>query len=259
MTFNTTAQFRNTFWSQSQLVDIVNGAEVPRPDARLDAPITRRFVELSADVNGPTLVRIWDAPKSSYAQRFRHSIDPVRAGSLPDVDRQLQRDPESRKRRQHRRKRDVVQLRREYPLLRQAHRRRTARDSARSDQRQHQADLQHRCPLGAVRCRSAVAQQHPDVAFHARAGAGPHLAVRWRHRHVQNRLRRTIQPLQKLERGGRVGARSRVASGKLEQRAVPPRCPRDRTWRVRPTTSTPSRICASCRIVTASRTRSTGT
>ena len=76
LTFNTTAQFRNTFWSESQLVDIVNGVEVPRSDVRLDTPISRRFVELSADVNGPTLVRIWDAPKSSYAQRFRHSIEP---------------------------------------------------------------------------------------------------------------------------------------------------------------------------------------
>ncbi len=27
-------------------------------------------------MSGPTLVRIWDAPKSSYAQRFRHSIEP---------------------------------------------------------------------------------------------------------------------------------------------------------------------------------------
>ena len=76
LTFNTTAQFRNTFWSESQLVDIVNGVEVPRPGTRLDTPISRRFLELSADVNGPTLVRIWDAPKSSYAQRFRHSIEP---------------------------------------------------------------------------------------------------------------------------------------------------------------------------------------
>jgi LPS-assembly protein len=77
LTFNTTAQFRNTFWSQSQVVEMLNGGEVPRPDlALLDAPLTRRFVELSADVNGPTLVRIWDAPKSLYAQRFRHSIEP---------------------------------------------------------------------------------------------------------------------------------------------------------------------------------------
>ena len=75
LTFNTTAQFRNTFWSQSQLVEMLNGVEVGR-DTRIDAPISRRFVELSADVNGPTMVRIWDAPKSSYAQRFRHSIEP---------------------------------------------------------------------------------------------------------------------------------------------------------------------------------------
>jgi hypothetical protein len=27
-------------------------------------------------VNGPTLVRIWDAPNNTYAQRFRHSIEP---------------------------------------------------------------------------------------------------------------------------------------------------------------------------------------
>jgi LPS-assembly protein len=77
LTFNTTAQFRNTFWSDSVLTEVVNGVELPAvPATRLDAPISRRFLELSADVNGPTLVRIWDAPKSSYAQRFRHSIEP---------------------------------------------------------------------------------------------------------------------------------------------------------------------------------------
>jgi LPS-assembly protein len=75
LTFNTTAQFRNTFWTDSMLVNVVNGVEQV-PGTRLDAPISRRFVELSADVNGPTLVRIWDAPKSTYAQRFRHSIEP---------------------------------------------------------------------------------------------------------------------------------------------------------------------------------------
>ena len=80
LTFNTTAQFRNTFWTDSLLTQTLNGVEVPVVEngqqVRLDAPITRRFVELTADVNGPTLVRIWDAPKSSYAQRFRHSIEP---------------------------------------------------------------------------------------------------------------------------------------------------------------------------------------
>jgi LPS-assembly protein len=70
---NTTVRFPTTFWSQSQVLDTING----RQEAiRLDEPISRRFVEMSADVNGPTLVRIWDAPNASYAQRFRHSIEP---------------------------------------------------------------------------------------------------------------------------------------------------------------------------------------
>jgi LPS-assembly protein len=70
LTFNTALQFRNTFWSDSLTLG---------PDDNFDrvtAPISRRFLEMSADMNGPTLVRIWDAPKSKYAQRFRHSIEP---------------------------------------------------------------------------------------------------------------------------------------------------------------------------------------
>ncbi len=72
---NTTARFPTTFWSESLFIDMVNGVPTPTT-TRLGSPVTRRFVELSASVNGPTLVKIFDAPKSSYAQRFRHSIEP---------------------------------------------------------------------------------------------------------------------------------------------------------------------------------------
>jgi LPS-assembly protein len=68
LAFNTTAQFRNTFWSDSMDPDQLT--------TRITAPISRRFLEVTGDVNGPTLVRIWDAPNSKYAQRFRHSIEP---------------------------------------------------------------------------------------------------------------------------------------------------------------------------------------
>jgi len=68
LSFNTAAQFRNTFWTDS-LDPLISGA-------RAREPIARRFLELTADMNGPTLVRIWDAPNSAYAQRFRHSIEP---------------------------------------------------------------------------------------------------------------------------------------------------------------------------------------
>lgn len=68
LAFNTTAQFRNTFWSDS-----LDPTEITERAAQ---PISRRFLEVTADVNGPTLVRIWDAPNSKYAQRFRHSVEP---------------------------------------------------------------------------------------------------------------------------------------------------------------------------------------
>ena len=73
LALNTTVRFPNTFWSDSLMIETVNDERVL---TRIGAPVSRRFVEMSAEVNGPTLVRIWDAPKASYAQRFRHSIEP---------------------------------------------------------------------------------------------------------------------------------------------------------------------------------------
>jgi LPS-assembly protein len=72
LALNTSLTWRNTFWSDSlSLLD--DGMSV---GPRIDNPISRRFFEMSADVNGPTLFRIWDAPESKYAQRFKHSIEP---------------------------------------------------------------------------------------------------------------------------------------------------------------------------------------
>jgi LPS-assembly protein len=63
--------WRNTFWSDSRALQ-ENGESGPR----IDDPISRSFFEMSAEVSGPTFVRIWDAPNSTYAQRFKHSIEP---------------------------------------------------------------------------------------------------------------------------------------------------------------------------------------
>jgi LPS-assembly protein len=81
LAINTAARFPNTFWSDSVAVDVVNGLPVladicDRPPCRTGLGMSRRYVELSTEVNGPTFVRIFDAPKASYAQRFRHSIEP---------------------------------------------------------------------------------------------------------------------------------------------------------------------------------------
>jgi LPS-assembly protein len=71
LAFNTSLTWRNTFWSDSRSL-LLNGDRGPR----IDSPISRRFFEMSADVSGPTFVRIFDAPNSKYAQRFKHSIEP---------------------------------------------------------------------------------------------------------------------------------------------------------------------------------------
>lgn len=63
MAVNTSLMWRNTFWSDS--LDAVTRR-------RVAAPIWRRFLEMSANVTGPSFVRIWDAPKS----RFKHTIEP---------------------------------------------------------------------------------------------------------------------------------------------------------------------------------------
>ena len=80
LALNASARFPTTFWSDSVLVDEITGKpvrdDITGLDMRRGSSIARRYVELSAEVNGPTLVRIWDAPKASYAQRFRHSIEP---------------------------------------------------------------------------------------------------------------------------------------------------------------------------------------
>ena len=106
LAINTTAQFRNTFWTESMLVNVVDGIETGTT-TRLDAPISRRFLELTADANGPTLVRIWDAPNSTYAQRFRHSIEPFWQVLYRTAIDNFERDPETREHRSDRRKRDA--------------------------------------------------------------------------------------------------------------------------------------------------------
>jgi LPS-assembly protein len=60
---NTSLTWRNTFWNNSQLFD---------GGPRVDAGISRQFFEVSADLNGPTAVKIWDTPD----RRFKHSIEP---------------------------------------------------------------------------------------------------------------------------------------------------------------------------------------
>ena len=137
LTFNTTAQFRNTFWTAQHARGHRRTGWRCRGQTQplLDAPISRRFVELSADVNGPDAGENLGRAEERVRAALPSLDRAVRPGALSHGDRQLQRHPQDRKHGQHRRKRDVVHIRHEHALLRQAHRRRPARDSARGHQR----------------------------------------------------------------------------------------------------------------------------
>jgi LPS-assembly protein len=67
LALNTSLTWRNTFWSDSRSL-LPGGEEGPR----IGSAVSRRFFEMSASANGPTLVRIWDSPNT----RFKHSIEP---------------------------------------------------------------------------------------------------------------------------------------------------------------------------------------
>ena len=102
LALNATVRFPNTFWSDSLPIEATSG-----PDGsiltRLDRPITRRFLEFGASVNGPTLVR------SGTHQRAGTPSDSAirrafRVGYLSHLDRQLRLDSEAGKLGQDRRR-----------------------------------------------------------------------------------------------------------------------------------------------------------
>jgi LPS-assembly protein len=70
LTFNTTFGFRETYWSDSQTADINN-------PVRLPDSIQRRYYTVSSQITGPTFTRIFNTPKRTYAQKWKHVIEPV--------------------------------------------------------------------------------------------------------------------------------------------------------------------------------------
>jgi lipopolysaccharide assembly outer membrane protein LptD (OstA) len=66
-TINSTAGWRDTYYSRS-----IN----PATNAVADDDVNRRFFTLQAQLLGPVFTRIWDTPENSYAEKFKHSIEP---------------------------------------------------------------------------------------------------------------------------------------------------------------------------------------
>ena len=68
LTFNTAVGFRETYWSESLADDAVT---------RLPDPIERHYFTVSSTITGPVFTRVWNTPKRTYAQKFKHVIEPA--------------------------------------------------------------------------------------------------------------------------------------------------------------------------------------
>src|SRR4051812_18732662 len=72
LTFNSSVRYHETFWSDSQ--DPINRDPVT---GRLDAGIERHFFEFATAITGPVFTKIFNTPGSSYAQKWKHVIEPM--------------------------------------------------------------------------------------------------------------------------------------------------------------------------------------
>jgi hypothetical protein len=65
LTFNSSMGFRETYWNES-LVDNVQTPE----------SIQRRYFQVGTTITGPIFTRVFNTPRRTYAQKFKHVIEP---------------------------------------------------------------------------------------------------------------------------------------------------------------------------------------
>ena len=67
LTVNSSVSFQSTYWTES--VDVNTGDQVP-------TGILRNFVDLQSQITGPSFVKVWDTPDSTYSERMKHVVEP---------------------------------------------------------------------------------------------------------------------------------------------------------------------------------------
>jgi lipopolysaccharide assembly outer membrane protein LptD (OstA) len=67
LSVNSSVSWRGTYWNQSW---------DPETHAILEPSISRRLFDLQSNISGPVVNRIFDTPKSGYAEKLKHTIEP---------------------------------------------------------------------------------------------------------------------------------------------------------------------------------------
>jgi LPS-assembly protein len=91
-TVNTTASWRETYYTKSY-----EPTTDPQVQPKVvDTGLNRMLYTVQAQVVGPVFNRVWDTPENGYAEKFKHSIEPVvtidRTSSIDNVDRIVKLD-----------------------------------------------------------------------------------------------------------------------------------------------------------------------
>jgi LPS-assembly protein len=89
LTVNTSAAFRETYWTRSQNPNNINVV--------LDEPVNRTYFDVQARVTGPVVNKVWNTPGNGYAEKWKHTIEPnvvvQRVTMVDNFDRIVQLDP----------------------------------------------------------------------------------------------------------------------------------------------------------------------
>ena len=92
-TVNSTLSWRGTYYSRSYEP---TGDPGVAPTKVLDVGLNRTLYTIQSQIVGPVFNKVWDTPKSGYAEKFKHSIEPVvtviRTSSVDNVDRIVKLD-----------------------------------------------------------------------------------------------------------------------------------------------------------------------
>lgn len=70
-TINSTVSWRETYYTRSLDPTDTTG------NTLVDSGVERHFATMTAQAVGPVFTRIWNTPDNSYAEKFKHTIEPV--------------------------------------------------------------------------------------------------------------------------------------------------------------------------------------
>ena len=108
LTVNSAISFQSTYWTER--IDVNSGTQVP-------IGVVRNFVDMQSQISGPSFVKIWDTPDSSYSERMKHVIEPYVTLRASERDRPIRRNRPARECRLNRGRRHAGHIRRQQPCV----------------------------------------------------------------------------------------------------------------------------------------------